>query len=504
LAALALTPFAAKAQDGWLLFRGTPQRTSAASSLPAWEKRTAWQRPLLLDKYENFADPDKPAKDLIDRLRKGADATIFPAFSPIIVKDSCIYTSYRDLRCVPLQAQKLDQDQLAVPAGAIRWKGVNPDSALSAAAMEPKLRPGLEHLATLLEQSKQGHLLYANPMISTISADDELVYTIEDIPIPVARWKKDATKRDLFEWRRFISGNALTAYNAVSGKIVWEINRIDEAASPFKDHFFLGAPLPVEGKLYFLGEHAGALRLLTIDRGRKLWPLPGSPPLEKALALLMIRDAERAPDHLLRRTQPLHLAHADRLLVCPTNSGVLLGVDRVKMLVRWQYRYRDEKAEAPNLPSFQAACPIIHKDRIIFTAVDSPLIHCLDLDGAKKWAVPVDNDLFLATAHEDLVLLVGKTHCRALSLADGKQKWTLEMGLPAGIGVKDGSLYYVPLKRDVIAEGPAIWAIDIAKGTKARRVHVPHPDALGNLALHRGMFVSQSITHIAAFPLGAK
>jgi hypothetical protein len=183
---------------------------------------------------------------------------------------------------------------------------------------------------------------------------------------------------------------------------------------------------------------------------------------------------------------------------------VLLGVDRVKMALRWQYRYRAEKAEPAALPYWQAACPIIHKDRIVFTAADAPEIHCVGLDGAKKWAAPADKDLYLATVHDDVVLLVGKTHCRALALADGKQKWTLEMGLPAGLGVKDGSLYYVPLKRDVITDGPTIWAIDLAKGTKARRVQVPHLDALGNLALHRGMFVSQSVTHIAAFPLGAK
>ena len=48
------------------------------------------------------------------------------------------------------------------------------------------------------------------------------------------------------------------------------------------------------------------------------------------------------------------------------------------------------------------------------------------------------------------------------------------------------------------------WAIDVAKGKKVRRVDVPHPDALGNLVLHRGLLVSQSVTHIAAFPLTPK
>jgi hypothetical protein len=506
LAALSLTPIAGNAQDGWLLFRGNAQRTGAASKLPAWDNRTAWQRPLLMDKYGDFdADPDQPAKDLIDRLRKGADPTILPAFAPIVVKDLCIFVSYRDLRCVYMQARKMDEDKLPVAAGDIRWKAIPPDSAISVTAEDMRLRLNLQHLTTLLEQSKQSHWLYANPMIGAINADDELVYAVEDVPIPVARWQKDAKKTDLFQWRRFTSGNAVTAYHGVSGKIVWEINRINAAApAEFKDSFFFGAPLPVENKLYLLSEQTGALRVLAIDRDRKQWPHPASPPLEKSLVLLEIREAERVPNHLLRRTQPLHIAHADGLLVCPTHAGVLLGVDRVKMAVRWQYRYRAEKAEPTALPYWQAACPIIYKDRIVFTAADAPEIHCVGLDGAKKWAVPADKDLYLATVHDDLVVLVGKTHCRALALADGKDKWTLEMGLPAGVGVKDGSLYYVPLKRDAITDGPTIWAIDLATGTKARRVQVPNPDALGNLAMHRGMFVSQSVTHIAAFPLGAK
>jgi hypothetical protein len=75
------------------------------------------------------------------------------------------------------------------------------------------------------------------------------------------------------------------------------------------------------------------------------------------------------------------------------------------------------------------------------------------------------------------------------------------MGLPAGVGVKDGSLYYVPLKKDAITNGPTLWAIDLTKGKKAHRVDAPYPDALGNLALARGMLVTQSVTHIAAFPL---
>src|SRR5277367_112734 len=93
------------AQDGWLLFRSNPQRTSAAGKLPVWEKKTAWQRPLLLDKIEGFDEPlpEKSVKTLLDRLRKDADPVILPAFFPVIAKESCMYRTHGDVRCVPLQ-----------------------------------------------------------------------------------------------------------------------------------------------------------------------------------------------------------------------------------------------------------------------------------------------------------------------------------------------------------------------------------------------------------------
>ena len=74
--------------------------------------------------------------------------------------------------------------------------------------------------------------------------------------------------------------------------------------------------------------------------------------------------------------------------------------------------------------------------------------------------------------------------------------------MPAGVGVLHGANYFLPLRQSANKTGPAIWSINLAAGKQEKdRVHVPHADALGNLALHRGMLISQSVTHIAAFPL---
>src|SRR5207249_3879660 len=45
----------------------------------------------------------------------------------------------------------------------------------------------------------------------------------------------------------------------------------------------------------------------------------------------------------LRRTQPVHLAYGDGVLVCPTNAGAVLGVDLLTQDLVWAYTYREGK-----------------------------------------------------------------------------------------------------------------------------------------------------------------
>jgi outer membrane protein assembly factor BamB len=503
---LAISASTTHAQDGWLFFRGDAQRSGAASNKPAWEKRVGWQRPLLFDKLEGFpdADPDETVDALIKKLRKDADPTILPGSFPLIVDGFCIYRNYRGVCNVALRDFSIKDEESgrveAFRASDLIWKGVPHEKSLAMMLENGFTKRLMPKLVEMLKASKQEHQLWANPMIGSVSADEKMAYAIDDIPFID---DKDFPNP---EGKRF-RGNRLYAYHLSCGKIKWDIVTIDnpffeDVLPEFKESYFVGAPFPVNRKLFLLNEKSGELCLMVLDpSATKVWKSTVVPTLEKSTSLIKIADAERASKNLLRRTQPLHIAQADDLLVCPTHAGVLFGVERGKMKVRWDYRYRAEKTVAPKLPFWQAACPIVTKDRIAFTAADAPDIHCIDFDGKKKWVAEPDGDLYLAAVHEGLVLLVGKTHCRALSLVDGEVKWRIRVGQPAGVGVNDGPLYYLPIKD---GKGPAIWEIDIVKGKKVRRLDVPHPDALGNLALHRGMLVSQSVTHIAAFPLGAK
>ena len=87
--------------------------------------------------------------------------------------------------------------------------------------------------------------------------------------------------------------------------------------------------------------------------------------------------------------------------------------------------------------------------------------------------------------------------CRALSLETGKQVWRLETGIPSGRGTCIGSTYFLPLREGVADKDPAVYALDVTRGTILSRSHCPNKEAPGNLLYRDGDLVSQTSTTIA-------
>jgi hypothetical protein len=264
---LALTPLAAHAQDGWLLLRGNAQRTGAASKLPAWEKRPAWQRPLLMDKLEGFPDPDQPAKELIENLRKDADPTILPGSFPIIVEDACYYRSYRDVRAVALQeiVHKIPEfgEEFKTPARQILWKTIPLRASLSVLLEKNQTRAAVPTLVKLLQTHKQDRWVWANPTIGSLSSNGNTVFMIDDFAFTMAEQPQVGIKiPEIGAMARFMAGNELCAYDAQTGKLRWNTG---DLKPPFQKTFFRSAPLPSGGKLYVLNQKKDELRLLSMD-----------------------------------------------------------------------------------------------------------------------------------------------------------------------------------------------------------------------------------------------
>jgi outer membrane protein assembly factor BamB len=201
------------------------------------------------------------------------------------------------------------------------------------------------------------------------------------------------------------------------------------------------------------------------------------------------------------------------VLVCPTNAGVVVGVDVATPGLAWAYPYRSEpltqsqtfpgrgrRVRARVAGEWQATVTVVAGGRVVFAAADAPALHCVDVqDGSPLWNVPrAEEDLFVAGVFGGRVLVVGKHACRALDLAGGRQVWQVETGPPAGRGICRGDVYYLPVK--VVAEdkGPGVCAIDLRRGSVTARTPAPGKDGLGNLLEGPGGVFSQTAIALTA------
>jgi outer membrane protein assembly factor BamB len=302
--------------------------------------------------------------------------------------------------------------------------------------------------------------------------------------------------------------NKLVAYElATDGKPVWEVGGPREFGLELAGTYFLGPPLPLDGRLYCIVEVTGDVRLVVLDArtGKLEW--------SQTLAL---PDAALL-QYPLRRMAGLSPAYSNGVLVCPTTTGAVIGVDPARRILLWGHRYSRSVPGVPTDPrmAFQMramgqvfsndlddedrwadAAPTIADGRVLITPRDSGELCCLNLvDGSLVWKQSRGQSLYLATVYEGHVILVGRSQVQALRLADGELAWKepIALEMPSGRGVRDGRFYRLPLSTGEIA------SIDLAAGSVVARSSSRNGQALGNLAVAEGTIVAQSIDRIVGF-----
>jgi len=368
------------------------------------------------------------------------------------------------------------------------------------------------------------NIVFENSTISTLSTDNTNVYAVDDLPVPpfVQQFQQQPFLGPP-ELAKAAQGSKLQAYNIKSGKLIWELGAADTKSDKageidLTETFFLGAPLPIHGKLYALAEKKEELKLLCID------PAHGEVNWSQPLANTNV-PITRDP---YRRTQAAHLAYGEGILVCPTNSGAVLGVDMLTHSLVWAYSYRPKQPGVdPSMPNpggpfrpvpfpqpglpvqpvkpkddWKVSAPVITDGKVIFTAFDASGLHCLNLrDGSEIWKTnKSDDDLYLGGVHKGKVILVGKKFCRAVDVNTGKEDWKTQTGTPSGMGVIADNIFFLPLKAGEGKGEPEVCQINIDKGnilahTKSRNKEVP-----GNLLFYDGDVLSQSLDEVAAYP----
>ncbi|MEY4613888.1 MAG: hypothetical protein RL179_1861 [Planctomycetota bacterium] len=414
---------------------------------------------------------------------------------------------------------------LQVKTGKLEWEARS-DWGIDAVSQDKKKEILNQWLITYVNNNLRPGILFENTSLGCLSSDGRNVFCVEDLSVPpppsanpymnINGIQNNNGRAPNKEVNDAILFSKLQAYDLITGKLRWEIGERDEK-SDLGDTHFLGPPVPVSGKLYVLTEKQQELRLVTLD-----------PTTGKLLGIqTLVTTRDKLEQDVGRRTQAAHLAYGEGILVCPTNSGALLGVDLLTGSLVWAYMYRD-KTESPESndpnrpringmfprrgnsglmnPSFnnqwKVTAPVIQDGKVIFTAPDARAIHCVNLrDGTKVWTQNrQEEDLYFGGVYAGQALVIGRKTCRGIDINNGNTTWTLETGVPSGLGVASDNIYYLPIKESNSAKEPEVCAIDVARGKILAHTRSRKTEIAGNLIFHEGAVISQTTSDVAVYP----
>jgi hypothetical protein len=501
----------------WLMFRGDAARNRRSVAFIPDLKKKLWSRPTLLDAFEVGQERGKEAKVWLDQALearfKDEKRGLVPGFFPLLIDDQLVYRTYEMLNA--LQIRPIVQEgKVEFPAGEVNWKSVTLDGGLAT-----YLSPGLvrwEPVIALKKYTDAGAtgFLFENASVGTVMSVGEHVYLVDELSIlPTSRreFRKLLSRDDV--GYNSVNSTRLWGFDVLSGKILSAVPKYDPESREYRPKelyksFWLGPPVPIGGRQYALiekGNTWGYLGLATLDSKKKAL-------LESITPLATMR--EPYGEDALRRTQPVHPAYADGILVCPTNAGAVIGYDLLTQSIRWVHIYRRAKSSEENKPlddqapdlairaSWYASGPIIANGEVVLTCPDDESLTVLRLDdGEVLWKQRRADDMYVASVFSDRILLVGNQHCRALSLEDGNELWKLHTGRPSGMGVAAGNTYYLPLLSAAGTKRAGISAIDVMKGTVLWHEEAQPGQIPGNLLVAPGMLIWQNATRVEAFPL---
>lgn len=520
---------------------------------------------------------------LFARDNRAPKSTPLPGTFPVTTGDTIIFRSYDGVYGVATRDRV--QGGRIVRAGDILWR------SKTTAGLYQLIKSDETHDVDMSRDAKAWwgtynsrtmkvhNILYENPLIGSLSHDGQNVYFVDDIAItpppvfnnPDFGIMQGPQYRQSGDLADMVRAGRLAAVDIKSGNLRWELGRVkvtnpetdgkappvpppalpnplteeeaDKTTDAFRlclDAVFLGAPLSLNGKLYVLIEQAGVVRLLCLDP-KALVKAAGPDPTPKPTLVWsqkLGRPNSTLPTDSVRRYQGVTLAASDGIIICPTNSGVVVAVDTMSRSLLWAHGYRQVAAAPPRafdpntgmpiipqqLPDdrWRSAGPIVSGGRVVLTAFDSRKLECLDLRTGKIlwWLNHDSNDLYVGGVTNDRVIVVGKNQIKAYHLTgeDAETKkpkvaWEpVGIPTPTGHGAVGRNAFYVPVRQDTAGKDttPAaeIWAINLEDGkilskTGARKRNDTETLAkygIGNLVFQDGMVYAQSAWEVAAYP----
>ncbi len=352
--------------------------------------------------------------------------------------------------------------------------------------------PGEEGPGDLLSQRVWNDLPFGQ-----MSSDGERVFVLDDLgAVEMANFSRIMPLQGA---RPADSGrNSLVALDLkTQGKLLWQIGSSEEQASAFSDAFFLGAPLPLDGRLYVMIEVAGDLCLSCLDprTGDELW--------RQQLVAIESGGIEIDPVRRVAGAMPTY--HCG-VLICPTGAGAVVAVDLVDRVLRWGRTYERNVEQANSLYNgggldqsqlmkrWYDGAAIAVDDCVLMTPIESDRLFALSLlTGEEKFSEkPRIKMRYLAGVRAGKIVIVGSNQVRALDLQTGESVWStpsdwLTAGQQvSGVGVFGEGDYLVPTTSNQLVR------LSLANGSVLERRSTRFP--LGNLIASAGELISQSPT----------
>ena len=298
------------------------------------------------------------------------------------------------------------------------------------------------------------------------------------------------------------TNNTLVALElATEGKLLWRLGSSEGGynESPLSDAFFLGPPLPLDGRLYVLAEIAGDIMLLCLD------PATGDEQWRQQLASL---EAGFVSVDMARRIAGATPSYHEGLLLCPTGAGAMVAVDLVDRTLRWGVNYRRKinmqqtmSTRGGNFDTtalmqrWHSGAAIATSDAVFVTPLEADLLFCFDLvTGTERFRIPRNQFRYLAGVRDGVFFMASSRGMSAYDAETGAEKWRTPVDMLSagqqivGRGVFGKEDYLIP------ASGNELIRLSLKDGKVLQRRSTRY--ALGNLVAAGGEIISQGPTTV--------
>ncbi|MDR1477768.1 MAG: PQQ-binding-like beta-propeller repeat protein [Planctomycetaceae bacterium] len=207
---------------------------------------------------------------------------------------------------------------------------------------------------------------------------------------------------------------------------------------------FLGAPLPLHGRLYCICESEGMLQLLVLNAGdgKLLSKVP------------LAQSSSQSDKERLRYLYGLTPSASNGIIFCPTGLGMVFAVDATTISPLWCFSYEPTVTQNPPDPQqrqfrfvgidansvnneyyrqffaqsgWQIPSVMIDGSRVLIAPPDLPMLYCVDLlTGKLLWQksnLSRKNALYVACIHNKIAYVVTPVSLLALAMDSGRQVW---------------------------------------------------------------------------------